>query len=101
MGKRAALEVAVTLGLVIVPTAEASLWHLDPVLWVGPGASEDAIVTIACARYVKTRRRAPTERLVSRLVRRAGFRFVPTPELMQSHLRAPQREALRALLQGV
>ena len=101
MVKCTALEVAVSLGLVIVPSTERVLWHLDPVLWVGPGASEDAIVTIACSRFVKARGRAGSEGLVARLVKREGFRFITHAELVQSHLRAPQQEHCSRLLAGV
>jgi hypothetical protein len=86
MGKDAActpLELAVLAELAVIPVREAGvIEYVDPALWVGPGANEDVIATIACRRKLARADNDVTEDAVRSEVEREGYSYVPwTPVL--------------------
>lgn len=75
--------------LTLLPSREQGLVRQQgPWLHVGPGASDDAIVSIACRRLLLRERGLADEEIVRERVRAFGYRYVqPTkthPELLVS-----------------
>lgn len=91
-----ALELAVLSGLTVLRRSKHGVQHEDPVLWIGPGASDDVIATIACRRSLRNKRGVdPSERAVREAVARAGFRYAVAKPALHSVLRRSQDERTR------
>lgn len=74
-GKCSSLELAALAGLVVIDTKEARAIQVeDPVLWVGPGADDDLIATIACRRSLQ-RQGVVDEAVVCLFVEAEGFKY--------------------------
>ncbi len=71
------LAIARQADLTLVPSKQRYLVRQDgPWLHVGPDASGDVIVSIACRRMVLKQRQVADERQVRELVRKLGYRYV-------------------------
>jgi hypothetical protein len=70
------LELATAAGLLVMPAKEPGVVRRDdPILWVGPGASDDLIATTACRCHLH-HRGIHSEARVRALVINEGYDYV-------------------------